>query len=261
MELAQLLKGARVSSGQSQLALAVRMGVSQRHVNFVEGARSRPSRVLLLDWLAQTDSPPSMFNAALRMAGYAALSDTDHVTPCESGCDTAVLRALDLHMPNPGFVFDADWRVMRFNASALWLIDQVMPDLAPTTPGERLDMIAALASPRGWLSRVHRPVEVGAALLAQLRAEQWSRPALAPRVDALETALRERFGDDVLRSSRAPTTTYLDLVLETDLGPLSFSVLQSWTGLPTDQDATSSRAELWFPTDDGTAAVVREAMG
>lgn len=42
------LQTARKSKRLSQLELALRMGVSQRHVSFVESGRAQPSRELLL---------------------------------------------------------------------------------------------------------------------------------------------------------------------------------------------------------------------
>ena len=43
-----LLRRWRDARGRSQLQLALDMGVSQRHVSFIESGRSSPSRALLL---------------------------------------------------------------------------------------------------------------------------------------------------------------------------------------------------------------------
>ena len=65
------LQQARKARRLSQLELSLRMGVSQRHVSFVESGRSRPSRDLLLTWLQELDAP---LVAGPRLAASAAPS-------------------------------------------------------------------------------------------------------------------------------------------------------------------------------------------
>jgi hypothetical protein len=103
-------------------------------------------------------------------------------------------------------VFDADWRVVRMNAAAQWLCRLVMPELlhAAMDDGQPLDMLAVLADHRGWPARSRDPTPVAAALLIQLPAEQWLRPDLTPRVDALEAVLCDRYGSLATESARDP---------------------------------------------------------
>lgn len=65
------LQIARKSKRLSQLELALRMGVSQRHVSFVESGRAQPSRELLLNWLHELQAPLALRNVALQQAGFA----------------------------------------------------------------------------------------------------------------------------------------------------------------------------------------------
>lgn len=249
------MKTAREASRMSQMALALRLGVSQRHVNFIERGRSRPSRVLLLDWLTHTARPPSMFNAALRLAGFSALDGQDHVHPCTDPCDQAARRAIQLHMPNPALLFDADWFLVDANPAARAVL---LPAGGEIFAGEPpLDLIAALASAQGWLALARQPAVVAGALLGQLRAEQWNRPSLQPRVDRFEAAMVAAHGALVRDAMRDPCSTFVDVVLDAADGPLAFSAVQSWMGLPLDQDAGSVRAELWFAADGVTARAMR----
>ncbi|ARN19005.1 helix-turn-helix domain-containing protein [Piscinibacter gummiphilus] len=252
-ELAALMKTAREASQLSQMALALRLGVSQRHVNFIERGRSRPSRVLLLDWLTHTGRPASMFNPALRLAGFSALDGGDHVNPCTLPCDAAARRTIELHHPNPGLLFDADWHLVAANDAAGWV-------LPPAEDGAPLDLIAALTHREGWLARADDPVPVAGALLGQLRAEQWARPSLAPRVDAFEAAVVAAYGTGVRQAVRDPFSTVVEVTLRSEAGPLRFSAVQTWTGLPLDQDMAAVRAELWYPLDDATARAVRDRL-
>ena len=69
--LRETLQAARKSQRISQLELALRMGVSQRQVSFVESGRARPSRELLLAWLQELQAPLALRNVALQQAGFA----------------------------------------------------------------------------------------------------------------------------------------------------------------------------------------------
>lgn len=69
--LPDTLQRARRARRVSQLELSLRLGVSQRHVSFVESGRARPSRDLLTRWLGELDAPLALRNAALLQAGFA----------------------------------------------------------------------------------------------------------------------------------------------------------------------------------------------
>src|SRR4051794_29670740 len=56
---------------QSQLALALEAGVSQRHLSFVESGRAQPSREMVLRLAEQLDVPLRERNRMLVAAGFA----------------------------------------------------------------------------------------------------------------------------------------------------------------------------------------------
>ncbi|MGE0351375.1 helix-turn-helix transcriptional regulator [Hydrogenophaga sp.] len=254
-ELSGLLRTVRLNAGCSQLELALRLDVSQRHVNFIERDRARPSRALLLAWLREMGGGTSLANAALLNAGYAPLRPSPRLPASPTRCDEVALRTIALHYPNPGHVFNADWHIVQANPAGRWLCDVVMPGV---WAGERLDMLAALADPRGWLSCARSPKRIAAALLGQLRAEQWVRPGLRPRVDALEAVLVARYGCLVPPAQRDAMATSFDVTLDTRLGALSFCAVQTVCGLPHDASGARLRAELWYPTDMRTASLMRQ---
>ncbi len=72
--LGELLKSWRAHRGFSQLDLSLDMGVSQRHISFVESGRSLPSRAMLLGMAQALNVPESDKNALLLSAGYAPLT-------------------------------------------------------------------------------------------------------------------------------------------------------------------------------------------
>lgn len=248
--LGKLIKGARRKRALSQLELSLRIGVSQRHLGFVELGRARPSRPLLLRLLDELGASPSLVNAALHHADYASRGVG------AEGADQLML-ALDqmvrAHEPFPAVVFDADWYGLYMNRGAWWLCDQGMP--GHWQQGGVLDMIAAVGAPDGMLSRVRDPHVAGGALLAQFRAEAWARPSLRERVEACAAALKARFGS-ALDSDRDPSSPSMSLTFDTRFGDLSFFAIQTVPGIPQDVSLGSIRAELWFPLEDRTRTVM-----
>lgn len=252
-DIARLLRAARTQAGVSQLELALRLGVSQRHVGFVERDLARPSRALLSHWLEALGLDTARRHAAMLLAGYAPV--TAGPGPDQGDANALAFRAIDLHSPNPALAFDADWQIVRVNPAATWLCQLVMPGLP--LGGRNLDMLAVLGDPRGWLAQCRDPEPVAAALLAQLRAEQWMNPGLEARVDRLEAELRGRYGTRCTSAARDPAETSFDVTIDTAVGPVSFTAMQVAFGLPHDAAKQRLRAELWFPADAFTTAVVR----
>lgn len=250
-----LLRRSRLDAGLSQLDLSTRLGVSQRHISYVESGRSKPSRALILSWTRAAGTPPTLRNLALQRGGFAPIAFAD---PATGTWQPAVLEALTemllAHEPFPGIVFDADWIGLALNPAGQRLCAINMAGFWATleAPQQGLDMIAALIHPGGMFSTMRDPARAGYAWLAQMRAEQWARPALAPRVDALERSLRQRYGDAPEQPGRAPHETFLKMVFDTPIGTLSFLTVQSVVGLPYGIDHGSLRIELWFPTDAAT---------
>ncbi|MCM5678687.1 hypothetical protein M8A51_03965 [Schlegelella sp. S2-27] len=205
--------------------------------------------------MREVDAPRSLCNVALLLAGYAPTPVLDPAAKPQAEVEALLHRTISLHHPSPGLVFNQDWWIVGMNPAARRLCELLMPEVP--READRLDMLASLVHPSGWLSRARQPVAIAAALLAQLRVEQWARPALGPRVDAVETALRGRYGALDACTARAPSSTCLNIVLDTPLGVLSFSAIQTVVGLPPDTAWAPLRAELWFPVDAATVAVLQ----
>ncbi len=259
LHVGTILRTAREARGISQLDLALTIGVSQRHVSFVETGRSRPSRSLIETWARETQAPPSLRNAALHGAGYAPRQSPRGPQPAPA----ALQRMLAAHEPCAGLVFDADWICRFTNQGASWLIRQLLPDFVAHVAASdgRFDMIEALTHPDGLLSRMVDPWLGGGALLDQLRSEAWARPPLGPRIERFERSMIERFGPRAESNSHAPGEPCRDLRFETDHGPMGFVTFESIFALPQDVTLASLRVELWFPADERTRQIMHERPG
>lgn len=256
----RLLKQVRERLGVSQLELALRLNVSQRHVSFIEGGRARPSRDLIENWTRETDAPLSLRNAALHQAGYApAYSEFSLGDPRLAGGLAALQRTLDMHEPYAGIVFDADWHAHLANRSAQWLIAQNLPGFLAELedPSGGFSMIDALIHPGGLFCQMRDPWIGGGALLDQLRNERWVRPSLGPRSDEVEASMIARFGPRPARATRGDADPYLNLVFDSPLGTMAFFTIQSVFAIPQDVTLASLRMELWFPADESTRQIMQ----
>ena len=114
-----LLRQWRAVRGRSQLELAMDMGVSQRHISFIESGRSSPSRALLLGLSNALDIPLRDRNALLLAAGYAPM----YAEPAWDAAEMRVVhraleRMLKQHEPYPALVMDRHWNVLMTNEAA-----------------------------------------------------------------------------------------------------------------------------------------------
>jgi transcriptional regulator with XRE-family HTH domain len=257
--LPTILRQARRATRLSQLALSLRVGVSQRHVSFVESGRARPSRQLLLAWLQELDAPLGVRNAALVHAGYAPVYGAAQLTDPElAQASHAMQQLLRSHDPFPAFVLDARWNVHNVNRGGLWLATTLLPWLAQRPATAPLNMLDLLAHPDGLTRCMANLEEVGPTLLAHLRDDAAAEPALTPQVDAFAVRLRERVGSRRLppgpprRAAPVLTTRFVS-----PHGELAFFSMFTTFGTPHDITLASLRVEHLFAADDVTASVMR----
>ena len=160
------LKQWRRQRGLSQLDLAIRANMSQRHVSFIETGRSRPRAAVVHKVAEALDVPPRDRNTLLEAAGLApsypevALSD-GAAAPFRN----SIRRMLAAHEPYPAYVIDRWWDMIDANAAALRLFPQsgdgpinlVDTFLRPGPLRERVENFPAA----GWtfLRRIRREVE------------------------------------------------------------------------------------------------------
>jgi transcriptional regulator with XRE-family HTH domain len=252
------LRQVRKARRLSQLELSLRLGVSQRHVSFVESGRAQPSRKLLMAWLQELEAPLVLCNEAMLQAGYApAYSNRRLDDPALAQINAALQQLLCAHDPMPALVIDAHWNLLALNQGGQWLAATLMPwaaNLGDTAPN-LLDM---LVHPEGFTKSIVNLSEVGPAFLARLRREATVQPALTPKVEAFAALLRECIGDQTLdaagSSSLAPvlTTRYT-----TPYGELAFFSMFTTFGTPQDITLASLRVEHLFAADEATHAVLQ----
>ena len=260
--LQNTLKQARHARRLSQLELSLRVGVSQRHLSFVESGRANPSRQLLMAWLQELEAPLALRNAAMLQAGYAPafgvapLSDSSM-----AAANSAIVHLLKSHDPMPAFVIDAQWNLLRLNQGGQWLAATLMPWITALPANSPLNMLDLLVHPQGFASQMSNLSEVGPVLLSHLRDEASMQPAIAAKVDAFADYLRQHTGVQN-PAPHLPRHTFPMLTsrFATDDGELTFFSMFTTFGTPQDITLESLRVEHMFAADAATATVLKRKV-
>jgi transcriptional regulator with XRE-family HTH domain len=260
--LSLTLRQVRQARRFSQLELSLRLGVSQRHVSFVESGRAKPSRELLMAWLQELEVPLAVRNEAMLQAGYAPVYSTALLSdPALMQVNNALEHLLRTHDPMPALVIDAHWNLLRLNRGGQWLATTLMPwatDLTDTAPINLLDM---LVHPEGFTKSIVNLDEVGPVLLAHLRHEASIHSAIADKVDAFAALMHNRLGGKILQTSWAqPTAPVLTTRYTTKHGELAFFSMFATFGTPQDITLASLRIEHMFAANETTHTVLKEQV-
>ena len=255
--LRETLQTARKSKRLSQLELALRMGVSQRHVSFVESGRAQPSRELLLTWLHELQAPLALRNVALQQAGFAPVYRGSELSDAVlAPVREALGRLLQAHDPLPAMVMDAAWNVLQMNRGAQWMATTLMPWMAELPPGQPVSMLDAMLHPQGMTRHITNLEEVAPALLAHLRDDASVVPEILPRVEQLAQQMQARLGKRALAPWPRQMAPVLTTRFATAYGELAFFSMFSTFGTPQDITLASLRVEHVFAADEATRAVV-----
>lgn len=261
------LKQARHARRLSQLELSLRVGVSQRHLSFVESGRTDPSRQLLMAWLQELEAPLALRNAAMLQAGYAPVHGAAPLSdPSMAAAHSAIDHLLKSHDPLPAFVIDAHWNLLRLNQGGQWLAATLMPwtasVLGNTQQGTPLNMLDLLVHPQGFASQMLNLSEVGPVLLSHLRDEASLQPALAAKVDAFADYLRQHTGVQN-PTPHLPRQAFPMLTsrFATAFGELTFFSMFTTFGTPQDITLESLRVEHMFAADEATSSVLKREVG
>ena len=257
----ELMKQWRSRRRRSQLDLSVEVGVSTRHLSFVETGRARPSPELVLAVAEHLDVPLRDRNTMLLAAGYAPRFHERPIDdPALAGVRSAIQTLLEAHDPYPGVAIDRQWNVVLANTAATALLAGVPAAVLEPRPNVfriclHPDGLAArtinLADWSAYLLRqIRRTIALtGDAALVELEAELRSYPNLtdlAPTVEGDERDM-ELLVPLRLRTGATDGDTELSL----------FTTLTTF-GTPRDITLDEVSVELFFPADAATEAALRQ---
>ncbi len=241
----------------SQLDLSLTVGVSARHLSFIETGRSRPSPEMVLALAEGLDVPLRERNTLLLAAGFAPRYQSRSLEDAAlSPARDAVQRLLDAHDPYPGIVIDRCWNILGSNAAASALTAG-LPDhlLGPPANVYRLSL-----HPDGRAGRTLNFPEWAGYLLHQLRRTI----ALTgdAGLQALDDEVRAYPGVASAATARsAPPDSagalLIPFVLDVGGGqPLSMFTTLTTFGTPLDVTLAELAVELFYPADAESAKLL-----
>jgi transcriptional regulator with XRE-family HTH domain len=254
-----LMREWRTRRRRSQLDLSLDVGVSTRHLSFVETGRSRPSPELVLAVAEHLDVPLRERNRMLLAAGFAprysqrGLDDESMARVRDS-----LQQMLDAHDPYPGVVIDRQWNILLANQAA----QAFTRDLPAHVTQPTVNVFRVCLHPNGlaartlnfedWsaylLRQIRRTIELtGDAALEALEQEVLAYPNVAGRPSVTDTG--ERDDPPLLVPFR----------LAADGTELSLFTTLTMFGTPRDVTLEELCVELFFPADEATETVLRSA--
>lgn len=246
---------------RSQMDLALEIGVSPRHLSFVETGRSRPSPELVLALAEGLDVPLRERNSLLLAAGYAPrYAELPLEDPVMHRTRAALQRLLDVHDPYPGVVIDRHWDVVLFNRAASLLLEGIPPELlAPSINVYRLSL-----HPDGMAPRIRNFESLATYLLTQLHrlvviTNDPGLRALEAEVSAYPNVAR--LGSRTVTTGWDEPPLLVPYELEHDGGVLSMFTTLTTFGMAQDITLAELTVELFFPADDATDEILRARKG
>jgi len=251
-----MLRFWRRRRGWSQLDLAGRAEISQRHLSFLELGRTSPSRDMVVRLASVLDVPLRQQNALLLAAGFAPVWRESALGAPELA---QVRSALDYIMtqqePFPAVVVDRRWNLLEVNRGAVRMVEFLT---GPLVAGAKVNLADALVAPD-----VLRPFLVNWPDVVHYFIRSVEADAIADgtkETAALLERLRSYNGvPDVLRSQPAEFGAGPVLPMHFRKDDVSLQLFTTIMMLGTPQDITLQelRIECFFPMDTATERTLR----
>jgi transcriptional regulator with XRE-family HTH domain len=242
----------------SQLELALRTGLSQRHLSFVETGRAKPSRECVLQICGALDVPLRDRNVFLNDAGFAALYKESPIPALNL---EHARRALELllrqHEPYPAMVLDPLCNIVMAN-SGMAALTRLFPVGDEAASPQQPNLIRLMLAPSGMRQYVTGWEHFARRTLDHLRCERTIHP-LNAEIEVLEAEFLQGAG----QLATVPRQTEPLDILEMENGDLRVRMFSMITTFWPANDITLSelRIELLFPADKPTEEVFQSGAG
>jgi transcriptional regulator with XRE-family HTH domain len=256
-----LLREWRQRRHLSQLALALKADISQRHLSFVESGRAQPSRDMALHLAEQLGVPLRERNRLLLAAGYAPVFlERPLDDPALGAARRAVERVLQGHEPYPALAIDRHWTLLAANRAVGVFLSGVDPSLLQPP----VNVLRVSLHPRGLAPRIVNLRQWRAHLLE--RVEHQVEASADPVLEKLLAELRayplppQHALSHVVAAAHDESGVFVPLLLATDDGVLSAISTTTVFGTPVDITLSEIALECFFPADAETAERLRRTV-
>ena len=236
------LRRHRQQAGLSQLELALRANVSQRHLSCVETGRAKPSPGTLHALLSALDVPLEECNAVFLAAGYAPRYTASPLNaPAMAMVHEAIAHILQANNPAPAIVLDSMWYTTAANTSAGLLLQMAGVQPRDDAP---LNLLETLLRPEGLGDQLINADEIRATAWHRASREAAGNPELAQLLQDLPCPA-------ALAIAPSPSPVVLTR-LRSAHGELKFLSTFTTFGMPLDVTVASLRIEHLIPADTHT---------
>jgi transcriptional regulator with XRE-family HTH domain len=255
-EFAARLRLWRRRKGWSQLELAGRAGISQRHLSFLEIGRAAPSRDMVARLAATLDVPLRQHNELLIAAGFAPVwHETKFAAPELARVRDALDYMLAQQEPFPAVVVDRRWNLLQANQGAARLVEYFV---GPVAPDARVNLADALVGPDVFRPFLVNWADVARYFIRSIEADA-AADGTAETAALLERLLSYEGVRPLLKTPDAGPAADPVLPIVFRKGEVSLELFTTIATLGTPQDVTLQelRIESFFPMHDDTAAILR----
>jgi transcriptional regulator with XRE-family HTH domain len=238
----------------SQLDLACNVGVSSRHISFIETGRSTPSRDMIERLSDELEVPLRRRNEILIAAGFAPrFPERTLNDPLLASARQAIERVLQSHLPMPAFALDRGWDVIASNGALPEIYEGVAPELL-THP---INVIRLSLHPQGLAPRLQNHRQWRDHLIHRLRHDV-EMTADQGLMALLEEATNYPYPTAVQPHGSISTHPQIttQLSIDTSLGILTFITTTTVFGTPSDVTLSEMMLELFFPADEQTRSAI-----
>jgi transcriptional regulator with XRE-family HTH domain len=246
----------RQRRGWSQLDLAGRAEISQRHLSFLELGRASPSRDMVIRLATALDVPFRQHNALLLAAGFAPIwRETALDAPELAQVRHALDYILAQQEPFPAVAVDRHWNLLKANSGMARLVEFLV---GPLPPDAKVNLADALVAPDVLRPHLANWPEVVRYFIRSVEADAAADGA--PETAAL---LERLMAYDGVRAVLKKVATHVGaapvLPMHFRKGNVSLQLFTTIATLGTPQNVTAQelRIESFFPMDDDTARILR----
>jgi len=255
----QLLKAWRQKRRLSQLELALESGVSQRHLSFLELGRARPSRRMILQLSETLEVPLRERNDWLVAAGFAPIFRARPLDdPQMNQVMGAVRMMLANHEPFPAVAIDRAWNIRLANRPFDILASMIGEDVWARVGGSERNLMRLFFHPNGI-----RPLVANWQAIAPLLWHRARREADALDGEEMQAVLAElrpyQDTETLWAAEETALVPVLPLEMQKDGMRVSLFTVIATFGTAQDVTADELRIESFFPADEATERLFRQA--
>jgi transcriptional regulator with XRE-family HTH domain len=237
----------------SQMDLSLEIGISTKHLSFVETGRSKPSRSLVLKMAHSLKLPLRHRNSFLKSAGYASeYGEEPFKGEKMEIIRQALQRMLEKHEPYPAFVVNAAYDILMTNYG----YEQMIKFVAGEHVLKKYNNVYRLTFAKDGLQPY---IKDWPGIQQFMLNRLWDEAASTQNNELFllfKEILQLRTGEDPIDYQVDGNLPIMSLTFEKGAIRASFFTTITTLGTPLDLTAQELRIESLFPADEDTKALI-----